>query len=362
MMPELRLTGTMGWAVVMAYVACNVFLVVTTRHGAAPTWPHVVGLVLFATAAAAAALLPERRLTRPVAAVLAVVPGLLALLVSWSLPTDRFPGYAAWHLGAGAFVLFFLAARARPVSAWCGMAGLLAVTLTWVGMTGQSWLGLPDLLLTHLSMLLIGTMGGLVLHRATRRAAALAARTNERRASQAARLAGAAERDRRIAGLERTVRPALERLAAGQVPGPEERRQLATLEAELRDRIRGAALDVPAVVAAVRAARLRGVVVEIMDDGGLAVVPDAAAVLAPIPAVLDGVEEGRVAIRILPPRRPAVVSVVVETAEGTFRSTIDRTGTPHHADRDDSGAGEHHVLTGQRQPEAAVTRGDLDEG
>jgi hypothetical protein len=360
--PDLRLRGPSGWAVVLCYVGCNVFLVATTRAGTNLLWPHVVALVLFAAAAAAAALLPDRRLTRPVTATLAVVPAVLAVLVSWELPPEGLTGYAAWHFGAGTFVLFFLATRAHPVSAWCGMAGVLAATLARVGTTDRDWHALPDLLLTHLSLLLIGTVSGVVLRRATRQAAAVAARTEARWTAQAARLAEAAERNRRVAELERTVRPALERLAAGQVAGPEERRRLAALEAELRDRIRGAALDVPAVVAAVRAARLRGVVVEIMDDGGLAAVPDAAAVLAPIPGMLAAAREGRVVIRILPPGRPAVVTVVAETAGGTSRSTIDRTGTAHHADGNGSAGVEHHVLTGQRQPETAVARRDVDEG
>jgi hypothetical protein len=358
--PDLRLAGSLGWTVVLSYVACNVFLVATTWADRGSLWPHVVGLAIFAAAAAAAALLPGRRLTRRVTAALAVVPGLLALLVSWDLPTDRFPGYAAWHLGAGTFVLFFLATRGRLVSAWCGMAGLVAVTLVWVSTTGQDWSGLPDLLLTHVSLLVVGTIAGAVLHRAARQISAVAARSRERRARHAARLAEAAERHRRLAWLEQNVRPALERLAEGHVPGPEERVRLAVLEAEVRDRLRGGALDVPGVVAAVRAARLRGVAVEVMDDGGLSGVPDAEAVLAAIPRLLDGVAAGRVVIRILPPDRAAVASVVAETAKGTWRSTIGPDGAVDSPDAP-SGGGEHHVLARQRQPQPAVGGNDVDE-
>jgi hypothetical protein len=358
--PDLRLAGPLGWTVVLSYVACNVFLVATTSADRGPLWPHVVGLAIFGAAAAAAALLPGRRLTRPLTAAVAVVPGLLALLVSWDLPTDRFPGYSAWHLGAGTFVLFFLAARGHLVSAWCGMAGLVAVTLVWVGTTGQDWRGLPDLLLTHLSLLVVGTIAGVVLHRATRQISAVAARARSRRAAHAARLAEAAERHRRLAWLEQNVRPALERLAEGHVPGPAERLRLAALEAEVRDRLRGGALDVPGVVASVRAARLRGVAVEIMDDGGLSDVPDAEAVLAPIPGLLDGVA-GRVVIRILPPGRAAVASVVVETAEETRRSTIGPDGAVRSPDAPSSGGGEHHVLARQRQPQSAVGGDHVDE-
>lgn len=359
--PDLRLEGRLGWTVVLSYVACNIFLVATTSADRSSLWPHVVGLPLFAAAAAAAALLPGRRLTRSVTAALAVVPGLLALLVSWDLPTDRFPGYSAWHLGAGTFVLFFLAARGRPVSAWCGMAGLLAVTLVWADTTGQDWRGLPDLLLTHVSLLVVGTITGVVLRRSARQISVVAARARARRTAHAARLAEAAERHRRLAWLEQNVRPALEQLAEGLVPGPEERVRLGVLEAEVRDRLRGGSFDVPSVVASVRAARRRGVAVEVMDDGGLAAVPDAAAVLAPVPGLLDGVTAGRVVIRILPPGRAAVVSVVVETPEGTRRSTIGPDGGTHSPDAPASGGGEHHVLARQRQLQSAVARDDVDE-
>lgn len=365
--PDLRLTGASGWTVVLAFVACHVFLVVTTEprsHG--PLWSHAVGLLVFAPATAAVALLPDRRLTRALTAALAAVPALLGMLVPWETSTGDLAEHATWHVGAGTFVVVLLAVRVHLVASWCGMAGLLAVTLAWAGATGQGWRGLPDLLLPPLSLLLIGTVGGVVLRRASHRAAAVAARGQLRVADRAARLTEAAERNRRLAALEKEVRPPLERLAAGRVPGPDERRRLAALEAELRDRIRGAALDVPAVVEAVRAARLRGVVVEIMDDGGLATVPDAAAVLSPVPGLLDAVEAGRVVIRILPPGRAAVASIVVETAAGTYRRTIDREGgtvdsDARAADRGASALGEHHVRTGQGEPEPAVARHDLDE-
>jgi hypothetical protein len=359
--PDLRLAGALGWTVVLAYVACNVFLVATTRAGAGLLWPDVVGLLLLTGAAAAAALLPERQLTRAVTSALAVVPGLLAVLVSGDLPTEGGPGYAAWHLGAGTFVLFFLAARGHAISAWCGMAGLLAVTLTWFATTGQDARRLPDLLLTHLVLLTVGSIGGVVLQRAARQVSAVAARSRERQARHAARLAEAAERHRRLAELEQNVRPVLEQLAEGHVPGPEERVRLAAKEAELRDRIRGAALDVPAVVAAVRAARLRGVAVEVMDDGALAGVRDAGAVLAPIPGLLDAVAAGRVVIRILPPRRAGVASVVVETPEETRRWTIGADGVMRSPDAASSGLGEHDILARQGQPEPAVAGHDVDE-
>lgn len=358
--PDLGLGGALGWAVVLAYVACNVLLVLTTRVGEGALWPDLVGLALLTVAAAGAALLPEPRLTLAVKAGLAVVPGLLAVLVTADLPGGGAPGYAAWHLGAGTFVLFFLAARGHAVVAWCGMAGLLGVTLAWFRAEGQDPVLLPDLLLTHVVLLVVGTFAGVVLRRAARQISAAAARSQERRARHAARVAETAERHRRLAELEQNVRPVLERLAAGHEPGPEERVRLAVLEAELRDRIRGAALDVPAVVASVRAARLRGVIVEVMDDGALETAADPTSVLAPIPGLLDAVAAGRVVIRILPPGREAVASVVVETAEGTRRWTIGGDGVPRSPDAP-SARGEHHVLPGEGQPQSAVARPGVDE-
>jgi hypothetical protein len=59
--------------------------------------------------------------------------------------------------------------------------------------------------------------------------------------------------------------PALELIATG-APSPEDRRAHGLLEAELRDQIRGRALAIDDLPAALRAARARGVDVAVLDD------------------------------------------------------------------------------------------------
>ena len=327
LLAEIR--GPLGWAVVTVLSLVHVFLAVGTRNDVTVFWPSAVALAVYVAALPAAVRNPGPQLTPRAMWLVAATPAVLALLVSWQLPTDRWPGYASWHLGAGAFLVFFLALGYRWVAAWAGFAGMVAVTAAWVLTTGQQWPTLLALVVSHVVLMGLGTVVGLSVRRSDLTIRRLIAEDEARSVAEAGRAARAAERGRYQAELDHATRPVLERLAAGESLTAPERAELAVLEAELRDRLRSTVLATPVLARAATTARRRGVRVELLDDGSLAGsdTDELDAVLGPVAQILAGVDAGEVVVRILPPGRPDLVTVVVDGPQGWRRTTFAADGT-----------------------------------
>src|SRR5690606_15006624 len=103
------------------------------------------------------------------------------------------------------------------------------------------------------------------------------------------------------------------------------------VEGQRRDNLGAPALSVPAVAAAARAARARGVEAVLVDARGL----DGAApavrsrLIAQITTELAGALAGSVMVRVLPPNRRLLATVVVDGPDGGIRRVeIGRDGRP----------------------------------
>ncbi|WP_341359509.1 hypothetical protein V5H98_17600 [Georgenia sp. M64] len=337
LLAEIR--GPLGWAVIATFTAVNVFLAVSTRHDVRVFWPTALALVLFVAAMPPAVRNPGPRQRTTTTWLVAATPALLALLVSWQLPIDRSPGYASWHIGAGSFLLFFLAVGYRWVAAWTGFAAMVTVTAAWALSTGQGWGTVLSLSGTHAVLIALGTTVGLAVRRNDRTIRSLIAQDEARAVEQAKRLARAAERDRHQAELDHATRPVLERLAAGDPLSAEERARLAVLEADLRDRLRSPVLAAPVLARAVTQARRRGVRVQLLDDGALsgAGADELDAALGPVAQIVAGIDAGEVVVRILPRGRPDLVTVVVEGPQGWRRTTFAADGSRRETGEDGDG-------------------------
>ncbi len=141
----------------------------------------------------------------------------------------------------------------------------------------------------------------------------LRAMSLQRSAEQAASVAALEERDAQLDRLDSLARPLLERIATGEVLEAGERRAGVLLEARLRDGLRAPALQDPQVVEAADAARRRGVDVVMLDDHGLDGVPpdEQARLRRAVADELDSVSHGSVTVRVLPPGRRALVTILV---------------------------------------------------
>lgn len=282
-------------------------------------------LVVLTLAVGAAVLPPPRPLGRPQLLGVAAAPAVMALLLSWGLPTQA-PGHTAWHLGACTLVLFFVAARGHVAAAWAGLGGLAAVTAVWALTAGVPASRTAHLLVTHVLELLVGTGAGVAYRRTEAATTALLAADRQRSVTRARAAAAQEERERRLARLEAQARPVLERLAAGWAPGPEALAEVRAVEAGIRDRIRAPRLDVPALEGAVAAARRRGVEVVLMDDGAADPLP--AALVDALTRFVAGAGDGRVVVRLLPPGRGAEATVLVASSAGTSVRALTADGRP----------------------------------
>ncbi|MDD0858613.1 hypothetical protein NHF46_14335 [Arthrobacter alpinus] len=204
----------------------------------------------------------------PLWAAWSVVAGVLLmdLLVNSVLPAGIHPGYASWQNGAIQMLLVALTFRDRMRLAWLGM-GLFAVA----DMSASLALGLSvtdalALVLTPIMWMVIATAVRSVLGRSKNNIAVYSAQSQLAATKLAKEHAHGLYRKQWLLELEQATRPALEAIAgqdAGQGLSASDRLDLALLEAELRDQIRGRALVTPEIQQATRAARKRGVKVDL---------------------------------------------------------------------------------------------------
>ncbi len=214
----------------------------------------------------------------------------------------------SWQLGAVNFVLFVLELRGRIVSAWVLMAVVVAIGAGWsVLHTGDPWLGLKVTYGQAVS-LAAGTIFAIGLQRTARQIFAQQDAERARAAEEAALSAGDAHRAAELAEVRALAEPLLQRIADGERP---DRREAVTLEAALRDRIRGRALAIEPLTGALRRARERGADVLLLDDLGDAVLPEERAqeVAAWCATRLDAITGPRATIRIAAAEGAALVSI-----------------------------------------------------
>ena len=86
----------------------------------------------------------------------------------------------------------------------------------------------------------------------------------------------------------------------------------------VRDVLRAPGLDIPEVSDAVARARDRGVQVRLLDDDPLTT-PIHASLVARVVEILEAVATGTVTVRIVPPGRPCLITVVVDDGETSSR-------------------------------------------
>jgi hypothetical protein len=144
--------------------------------------------------------------------------------------------------------------------------------------------------------------------------------TTERVAAEAADAAILEERDARLTQLDELARPLLERLASCESLTDDDRLEATLREAHLRDTLRAPALTTPEISSAARATRSRGVDVVMIDDHGLDNAPATVRdrLLRHVLDALTDADAGTLTIRILPPRRAGLLTIVHRTPDNTI--------------------------------------------
>lgn len=268
---------------------------------------------------------PDALLPRWVAQLTVVVIAAVNFLVLPQIITTGWPGYASWCTGAGSDLSRGLLMRGRPVYAWAGSAATTLATAYWVTSTGRPLLMIFTYMLGHY-FTLVSWHG--VAHLSTRATTQIAATQRETARLQAQQRAHE-EADRimtsRMASVRQRVTPLLSQIANGKAPTPKLRSQAYLLEAELRDEIRAPFFTGTSIVTSAQAARRRGTEVILLDDSGdNTTIDDRARANAVnyVTKFLNVTQSNRVVIRLNPPRRPTLLTIVTDNT----RYRLDRQG------------------------------------
>lgn len=312
------------------FVAANFIFTVATLHMVAHPWPPLLAMILVnATAVLLMRAHPDPFPLRD--AIIAVIVVVISTaLVSWQLPTEGPPARSAWHLGANTWLMFFLALRRRGALAWLGLCLMTAVTVIWAVDTGRGVSGAITLVQVHFGILLVASLFAINLRRTSSSINALNERSVQSAASFAAADASQAIRQARFAELADAVVPLLREISREEPVTEGKRREFRAVEATLRDTVRGRSLTVPSVVGATRAARDRGVEVNLLDDRGETLREGAAMqrVSRAIVTILEGMSEGTATVRLLPQGREVSLSIVAHQQDHTTRVELDADGHP----------------------------------
>ena len=270
---------------------------------------------------------PDALLPRWVARLTVVVIAAVNFLVLPQIITTGWPGYASWCTGAGSDLSRGLLMRGRPVYAWAGSAATTLATAYWVISTGRPLFMIFTYMLGHYFTL--ASWHG-VAHLSTRATTQIAATQRETARLQAQQRAHE-EADRimtsRMASVRQRVTPLLTQIADGKAPTPKLRSQAYLLEAELRDEIRAPFFTGTSIVTSAQAARRRGTEVILLDDSGdNTTIDDRTRTNAVnyVTKFLNVTQSNRVVIRLNPPRRPTLLTIVTDDT----RYRLDRQGTP----------------------------------
>ncbi len=307
---QLGFLGFGAWALLGLYIV--VVLALAGLFGGPGTWTPL-GAVAVAVLLLAAALLaspsvtplPRWRTAVVVLAVLAVVA-----VITWQQPFhDHQPYYVAWELGCGNFLLFGLALRQRVAVAWLGEIGMIGLVCLWSTLvTGGPLYGLGYSYGQAIS-LIAGTIFAVALHRAAQRIIDFRAAERQRAAAEARESADGAARETELQLVRELAEPMLRQIVGGEEP---DRASALSLEAALRDLIRGRSLAIEPLAGALHRARQRGIDVLLLDD-----LPDASLppeelrrAVAWCATRLNGVKSGPVTIRLAASAAGPIVSVV----------------------------------------------------
>jgi hypothetical protein len=190
----------------------------------------------------------------------------LPLLVASQLDGSKANGYATWYVAAVGTLMTITATRKRPTVAWIGVGFLALHTIVWAGPAALPSSGAIGSIVWVAAAVLLAR----ALAKAGRDARQYALAEREATEWKAAQEAHLYERRERLAHTSRLAAPMLRRIVdRGGDLTELQRQECRLLEAAIRDEIRGRQLLNDQVRHEVMAARRRGAIVTLLDEGGI---------------------------------------------------------------------------------------------
>jgi hypothetical protein len=213
--------------------------------------------------------------------------------------------------GLGA-ILAITAIRGHQVISWLGVSVLSLEVLVWGGASALFNTGLAG----AIALVVAANALSFALERIETETQAYLDKSIEIKAAAAIESATRLERSKRLNETLRVSYPLLKKIALGEIDQAS-MQEARLLEAELRDGIRGRDFINLKLKEAIRSARIRGVAVTVLDEGGLASSSEITKteIRERFAAELDQISSGRVTIRA--PRGGKTKATFVASRPGT---------------------------------------------
>ena len=274
-------------------------------------YPAIAAMVIFAVATTIS-LLPLGGIRMPV---WVAALNLSAVVSATLLVTSQLPlhgvilGYATWYVAAAGALMTITSTRQRPVWAWLGIAFIVTDTLVWAGPINLINFGVVG----SISWVTVSTVISRTLTRAARDSQSFASAERGTADWQAAQEAHVTERQFRLGQTSEMAFRMLETIVQsdGELTA-EQREESLHLEGAIRDEIRGRKLLNNAVRDEVMDARRRGVMVTLLDEGGIDDLSEVELdrVLNALAAAIHTTDADRVIARTVPEDGSVAVTVV----------------------------------------------------
>jgi hypothetical protein len=308
----------------VVFVAVHITLGLLSLDMVSPPWPVYLAMAIY-LAGVGVVLKPSTGRLPLVSAVFALASAVaVTLLISSVLPTDRWPGYASWHLAATYTLLVAVNIRGRVALSWIGVLLSIILTTGWASGASMGVVGGFMLNIATVGWVLVSTGIGHLLRSNDRKVGQYRADAEAAADWYAAEQALHVARTEWLQHVRDVAGPALARIAdPGSDITDKERQELQLAEAQFRDEIRGRVLATAEVVEAARKARERGVTVQLLDDRRQALTPRMlAAVSERVVSVLNQARTGTVTARARPQGGGLAVTIYASTPENPDDTTF----------------------------------------
>ncbi|WP_223694550.1 hypothetical protein [Leifsonia poae] len=233
----------------------------------------------------------------------------IPILVTSQLDPAKDNGYATWYVAAVGTLMTIVAVRRQQLAGWLGVGYLSVQTVVWAGIPALAGLGvIGSVVWVGVAVVISGSLA-----KAGRDALQFARAEREATEWQAAQEAHVMERQMRLRQTYRVAAPMLaEIVRRGGDLTEAERRECRYLEGAIRDEIRGRRLLNDDVRRQVMDARRRGVVVSLLDEGGIDDLDERslAAVLKRLADAIRGTTTDKLIVRTVPRSSKTAVTVV----------------------------------------------------
>lgn len=249
-----------------------------------------------------AAVLPSLNLYRsekmPVAQAIFnfAVAALVPLLINSQLDPKQANEYSTWYVIGIATLMATTAVRQRRSLAWAGTAIMMIQVIAWDGFIAGWQTGLAGALM----LVFAGHTISRGLEKAYRDTESYTLESQDIQTQRASNAAASEERRIRLDEALQGALPMLNQIQSlsGKL-SEDQKKDARLLEASLRDEIRGRGLMTNSIREAARQARVRGIEVIILDEGGLDELSEdlRGEILLKVAAAFAQVSEGRLTLR-----------------------------------------------------------------